>query len=146
MGSVLRFDSVYREVYNTSALRQIAATAPAHVRAPTHCGRLGHILFEDTSVMVRFFSTLSGSSAVHWDFTVESAVFDRFWLWITAIVFCMPVRKWAENLHSSLFEESSVLGATLSVSTKIIIAVVILVVSVAMLVGATNNAFLYTRF
>ena len=106
----------------------------------------GIFYFEDTSVMVRFFSTLSGSSAVHWDFTVESAVFDRFWLWITAIVFCMPVRKWAENLHSSLFEESSVLGATLSVSTKIIIAVVILVVSVAMLVGATNNAFLYTRF
>jgi alginate O-acetyltransferase complex protein AlgI len=36
--------------------------------------------------------------------------------------------------------------AVLFTSSKIVLSVVLLTLSVALLVGATNNAFIYTRF
>lgn len=106
----------------------------------------GIFYYDNIGSMTAFFNAAAGANSSHWDFTVESAIFDRFWLWITAIVFCMPVRSWIEKLHSATFSPASVAGATISVSAKTVAAVLILVVSVALLIGATNNAFLYTRF
>ena len=51
----------------------------------------GIFYFEDFSRMGEFFSVFTGHGAPFHDFTVESAFFSNFWLWVTAVVFSMPV-------------------------------------------------------
>lgn len=106
----------------------------------------GIFYFDDMGSLITFFKAFSGNTAHPTDFTVESAIFDHFWLWLTAIVFCMPVRRLASSLPDRIFANSPRAAATLSVTSQIVVASALLVVSVALLIGATNNAFLYTRF
>ncbi len=90
----------------------------------------GIFYFDDFGKMTTFFDSFCGLAGTASDFAAESVLTDKFWLWIVAIVFCMPLR--------------------ISTSTNFIVrtavSAVILVLSVALLVGATNNAFIYTRF
>ncbi|MDE6610917.1 MAG: MBOAT family protein, partial [Muribaculaceae bacterium] len=81
-------------------------------------------------------------------FAAESAVFDKFWLWMLAIVRCLPVRRWISEAHIKLWGGNPYHAGVAVVETtcRVMIAVAILVISVCLLVGATNNAFLYTRF
>ncbi|MDE6165438.1 MAG: MBOAT family protein, partial [Muribaculaceae bacterium] len=76
------------------------------------------------------------------------AVFDKFWLWMLAIVLCLPVRRWISEAHIKLWggNPDHVGVAVVETTCRVMIAVAILVISVCLLVGATNNAFLYTRF
>ena len=106
----------------------------------------GIFYFEDTKALGTFFSAIFGFTPHATDFTVESAIFDNFWLWITAIVFCMPVRSWAAALPQRLFPTHSAVSGTISTTARIVSAALLLIVSVSLLIGATNNAFLYTRF
>lgn len=106
----------------------------------------GIFYFDDLDRMGVFFHSFFGLSADHWDFAAESAVFDRFWLWIVAILFCMPVRRIVSSLPSRIFGESSAGHVTVALGTRVAVSALILIVSVALLIGATNNAFLYTRF
>ena len=77
---------------------------------------------------------------------VQSIIFDNFWLWIAAIVFCFPIRKLvAEKADRIALNGPGFVSHSL-MATRAIICVGILAVSVALLIGATNNAFLYTRF
>ncbi len=93
----------------------------------------GIFYFDDLDKMKSLFSSLFGQAAVHSDFTVITALTNNFWLWIAAIVFCMPVRSLFKNVKGIWYYRTA-------------IAVVILICSVALLVGATNNPFLYFRF
>ncbi|MDE6503265.1 MAG: MBOAT family protein, partial [Muribaculaceae bacterium] len=65
-----------------------------------------------------------------------------------AIVLCLPVRRWISEAHIKLWggnpDHAGV--AVVETTCRVMIAVAILVISVCLLVGATNNAFLYTRF
>ncbi|MBP3299060.1 MAG: MBOAT family protein [Muribaculaceae bacterium] len=106
----------------------------------------GIFYFEDMSAMKVFFAALFGHTEHPTDFTVASAIFDNFWLWTAAILFCMPVRGWVTRAHSKLTGRHKAVHATISVTTQIVVSAVLLTASVALLVGATNNAFLYTRF
>jgi len=107
----------------------------------------GIFYFDALHSMQLFFTTLFGAGAHgHWDFETETAIFDNFWLWISAIVFCMPVRAWVSNLHTRLIPESTMLHAGIATITKIAVCVILLMLSVTLLIGSTNNAFLYTRF
>ena len=106
----------------------------------------GIFYFEDIKALGTFFSAIFGFTPHATDFTVESAIFDNFWLWITAIVFCMPVRSWAAALPQRLFPTHSAVSGTISTTARIVSAALLLIVSVSLLIGATNNAFLYTRF
>lgn len=118
---------------------------PAVVR---HAGSLllvilgwGIFYFVDFSRMADFFRILFGNAASVTDFTVGSALRSRFWLWIAAVACCLPLGRWMARLASS----SRLSGGVLTVS-KLVFAVALLCISTALLVGATNNPFIYTRF
>lgn len=102
----------------------------------------GIFYFVDFSRMSAFFPILFGNAEALTDFTVGSALRSRFWLWIAALVCCLPVGRWLQGLIG----EKYLLSRGLLSTAKLLIAVAVLSVSVALLVGATNNPFIYTRF
>ncbi len=106
----------------------------------------GIFYFDDFGQMTTFFSAFTGNAATLTDFFAWSALTDKFWLWVVAIVFCMPVRRGATALCRRLPGGGGTLGTLVIQTARMTVSVVILAVSVALLVGATNNAFLYTRF
>ena len=105
----------------------------------------GIFYFDNFDQMIVFFQAFFGNVASFYDFVDESALLDNFWLWITAIFFCLPVRStigtWTEHLLGD-----SGFKTTVVYTSRIILSVGILILSTALLVGATNNAFIYTRF
>jgi len=106
----------------------------------------GIFYFDDFRKMTTFFQAYFGQSTHATDFTVESALTDHFWLWIVAIVLSMPVRDAVANgLQKMMGSDSHVYPVIINTS-RILLSVVILILSTALLVGATNNAFIYTRF
>lgn len=106
----------------------------------------GIFYFDSMDSMGRFFMALSGNARQLTDFTVTSALFDNFWLWITAIIFCMPVRGACSVMIDRLAADRHNLAGNLVLVTRLLLATAILILSVTLLVGATNNPFLYTRF
>ncbi len=100
----------------------------------------------DFAQMGTFFSAFFGHGASWGDFASKMAVLNNFWLWIVAIVLCMPVRDFVAEVTAKVLPEGSTRQATALLVTRVAISLVALVLSVALLVGATNNAFIYTRF
>ena len=45
-----------------------------------------------------------GGGKLH-DFVTESALASNFWLWTVAILFCMPLRRWAAQAITRHFGE-----------------------------------------
>lgn len=106
----------------------------------------GIFYFTDLSSMGTFFKALIGMGAGWSDLPAETMLYSHFWLWPVGILFCLPVRRIAESLpHRLLGETNGVAQLSVTVS-RVTVAVVLLALSVALLIGATNNAFLYTRF
>ena len=102
----------------------------------------GIFYFTDFGQMRQFFAILFGKAAAFSDFTVRSALLSRFWLWLAALVCCLPLGRW---LYRLIGERNFLSRSVLSLS-KLALCLVLLGVSVALLVGATNNPFIYTRF
>ena len=105
----------------------------------------GIFYFDNFDQMIVFFQAFFGNVASLYDFVDESALLDNFWLWIVALFFCLPVRttvgEWTDRLLGDSWLKTTVVYAS-----RIILSVGILILSTALLVGATNNAFIYTRF
>ena len=97
--------------------------------------------FTDFSRMTDFFPVLFGKAVAATDFTVRSALTSRFWLWIAAIVCCVPLGRWI----GGWFEKWAI-GHNVLHILQTVFAVAVLAVSVALLVGGTSNPFIYTRF
>lgn len=111
----------------------------------------GIFYFDDFKRMTRFFDVLtagafSGTPTALYDFTAESAVMDHFWLWVVGVVMCMPVYDTMARLFHRCFSPDTRISQHLSLASRFLVSVALLVLSVALLVGATNNAFIYTRF
>ena len=102
----------------------------------------GIFYYVDFSRMTTFFPVLFGQAESFTDFTVRSALTSRFWLWVAAILCCLPLGRWIQGLIG----EKHFLGRSVLAVMRIVVAVALLAVSVALLVGATNNPFIYTRF
>ncbi len=102
----------------------------------------GIFYFVDFSQMTAFFPILFGKAEALSDFTVRSALTSRFWLWIAALVCCLPLGRWIRDLVG----EKRAFGRSVLSILKLVFSVALLTVSVALLVGATNNPFIYTRF
>ena len=102
----------------------------------------GIFYFEDFGQMKHFFHAFFGEAETFTDFAAINALSSYGWLWVVAILFCMPVRdglnRWVSNWKHP--------RPVLLVVTRSVLAFLLLALSVALLVGATNNAFLYTRF
>ena len=95
----------------------------------------GIFYFEDFSKMKAFFKALFCSQA---DFSLDSTVLlNNGWLLLVALLFCLPVNEFAAKISAPKW---------CTVTLKTIVSGLILIVSAALLVGATNNAFIYTRF
>lgn len=102
--------------------------------------------FDNFDSMLIFFNAFIGQSAALTDFVSQAAITDNFWLWVMAIIFCMPLRSTASALLARMLGRSSVLHGGAVLCVRVCISLVMLMLSVALLVGATNNAFIYTRF
>ncbi len=106
----------------------------------------GLFYFDDFDRLGQFFHAFLGlGDSQGWPLNVESAVMENFWLILAALLLCLPLRpttaRWADRLAAC--------HAWADVSVHLVralIAIALLGVSVCLLVGATNNAFIYTRF
>ncbi len=96
----------------------------------------GIFYFEDFGRMKTFFSRIF-TSGVFTNFADIQAITGNLWLWIGAIVLCMPVRKLLEQ---------KITNPSYNCAYRLSFSVLVILLSTALLVGATNNAFLYFRF
>lgn len=106
----------------------------------------GIFYFDDFSKMTTFFTAYFGLGNVATDFTIQSALTDHFWLWIAAIMLSMPLRDALSRLTCKITRGENAAYHNTIFFARIVLSVVILILSTALLVGATNNAFIYTRF
>ena len=106
----------------------------------------GIFYFDDSTRMLQFFETAFAQTGALHDFMTVSALTDNCWLWVTCVLFSMPLRSGAGNLLQRWTPEGGFARESLVFVTRLSLSVVLLVLSVALLVGATNNAFIYTRF
>ncbi|MBR4921404.1 MAG: MBOAT family protein [Prevotella sp.] len=105
----------------------------------------GIFYFDNFQQMVVFFQAFFGNTASLYDFVDESALLNNFWLWIVALFFCLPIRTTVADWFDRWLGDSSV-KTFLFFTSRVVISLGILILSTALLVGATNNAFIYTRF
>ena len=66
-----------------------------------------------------------------------TVLLNNGWLLLVALILCLPVGK---TINSIPMPKWSVIVG------KSVVSILILLISAALLVGATNNAFIYTRF
>lgn len=107
----------------------------------------GIFYFEDWGRMTQFFTIFFGqaSNALH-DATTESALLSRFWLWVVALVLCLPVRRWLSQGLTWSLGGVPAMRTSVALVARLLLSLAILAASTALLVGATNNAFLYFNF
>ena len=106
----------------------------------------GIFYFDDFPSMRLFFTALFGGAATLSDFVAESALSDHFWLMVAAVALTMPLRSALSRLLSRLTLHRPRLHSAIATACRISLSLALLTLSVALLVGATNNAFIYTRF
>lgn len=97
----------------------------------------GIFYFDDFGRMTEFFRLIFGGCQEFGNIESASAFTGNIWLILGAIILCAPcgrvVRKYLTDPGSIMILKS-------------VISVAILFLSISLLVGATNNAFLYFRF
>jgi len=106
----------------------------------------GIFYFDDFSQMTTFFHSFFGMNDAFHDFITQSAITDNFWLWVVALLLCMPLRTGAASFVERHTKDGGAVRNTIFFTTRTVLSLAILILSVALLVGATNNAFIYTRF
>ncbi len=106
----------------------------------------GLFYFTDFGQMKEFFVKAFGGAEELHSYVSVSAITDHFWLWVVAILFCMPVREWCYGHLVRVAGEDSTTTRNVVFLSRTVLSVAIMVLSVALLVGETNNPFIYTRF
>ena len=106
----------------------------------------GIFYFDDSSKMVHFFEICFGQGAVFHDYITISALADNCWLWVTCLLFCMPLRNRIETLLKEYTNNRGTIQESLLLMGRLTLSILLIVLSVALLVGDTIDAFIYTRF
>lgn len=106
----------------------------------------GIFYYDDFTRMTTFFHILFGGAAVFFDGISKAAILDHFWLWVAAFVLCMPVRQHIAQCFDQHTSDLPAFNRSVSMLARLVTSIAILVLCTALLVGATNNAFIYTRF
>lgn len=106
----------------------------------------GIFYFDDFTKMQHFFDAFCGNAKNVYDFAAESACMDNFWLWVAGILFCLPVYDTVAKLYNRYLPNNTRMKKNITLATRTVVSIILLTLSVALLVGATNNAFIYTRF
>ena len=102
--------------------------------------------FDDSNHMVQFFEIAFGQAGSFHDFVTIAALTDNCWLWVVCLLFCMPLRSKVSSLLQRFTRADGLPRESVVFVGRLTVSVVLLILSVALLVGATNNAFIYTRF
>ena len=105
----------------------------------------GIFYFDDFNSMITFFNAFIGNTGEMTDLLTETTLFDYFWLWIAAILLSLPVFNALSWLLEKCVPNASLRNG-IKVTAQLVFSAVVLILSTALLVGATNNAFIYTRF
>jgi alginate O-acetyltransferase complex protein AlgI len=106
----------------------------------------GIFYFDNLSAMGTFFESLFGGGTATANIAEESAFWGNFWLWIAGLIFIVPTRKFIEDKTSTLLQNHQSALTVVGLTSRLVLSLLILITSIALLVGATNNAFIYTRF
>lgn len=107
----------------------------------------GLFYFDDTAKLSLFYQKLFGvGDCALSDFVTTNTLYANIWLLVGACILCMPVRSTVSRLWDKFTCHTPALNASVTFSAKVAVSIVALVLSVVLLVGATNNAFIYTRF
>lgn len=106
----------------------------------------GLFYFTDFSQMRQFFVKAFGGAEELHSYVSVSAIADHFWLWVVAILFCLPVREWCYGRLVRYAGEDSGLTKNVVFLSRTVLTLSIMVLSVALLIGETSNPFIYTRF
>lgn len=106
----------------------------------------GIFYFDNLSDMGKFFESFFGGGTAIANIAEESAFWGNFWLWVAGLIFIIPTRKFIEEKTSLLLQNNQSALAYVGLTSRIVVSLLILITSIALLVGATNNAFIYTRF
>ncbi len=106
----------------------------------------GIFYFDNFDKMKLWFSSAFGQRSLEFGLQELTALTDNFWLWIVAILFCIPLRSWIEAGASRLVRPLPGNGLHVMAAARAMVSILLLALCVALLVGATNNAFIYTRF
>jgi alginate O-acetyltransferase complex protein AlgI len=97
--------------------------------------------FTDLTRLLQFVNVLFGAGNNEgWNFQVTDALTGHVWWLILAIVCCMPIYNRTITWASERMSPRNVFIG------QVVVAVLLFVVSVAMLVGTSYNPFLYFRF
>lgn len=108
----------------------------------------GIFYFDNFDKMKLWFESAYGRRSLEFGFQELTSLTDNFWLWIAAILFCLPLRSWIES-HTKRLScrvAGNSTGVVIMTMGRTAVSIILLVLCVALLVGATNNAFIYTRF
>ena len=107
----------------------------------------GIFYFDDMGKLAQFYKAFFGlNDSSGFPIHVETLIFDNLWLWVAAIIFCLPLRPFLRKKINTISWASSLKTSHVLQVRRALISVCILILSVALLIGATNNAFIYTRF
>lgn len=106
----------------------------------------GIFYFDDFTRLRDFFSVAFGGGTEALSFADKNILFEKFWLFLAAILLAAPLRGGIARLSNRLLANHEVTRQGVSLAVRLSFSLIILLVSIALLVGATNNAFLYTRF
>ncbi len=106
----------------------------------------GIFYFDDFHSLRLFFTAFLGDTEDIVDFVDIAALTDNFWLWIVALLFCMPLRHWAAAAAEKLLHKRQTAYDLVVFISRTVFSLAALGASISLLVGATNNAFIYTRF
>ena len=106
----------------------------------------GIFFFTDFSQMTGFFRIYFGLDGLFNDYLSLSVITDHLWLWIVALILCMPLRNWTNTITLKITRGDTSHYRNLVLLSRLAVTIVIIASSVVLLVGATNNPFLYTRF
>lgn len=107
----------------------------------------GIFYFDNFENMRKWFSSAFGQKSLEFGLTELTVLTDNFWLWIVALLFCIPLRSWIEHgAEKTISLLPGNTGIHVMSAARAMVSLILLALCVALLVGATNNAFIYTRF
>ena len=106
----------------------------------------GIFYFDDNSRMLQFFRVFFAQTGTLHDYVTITVLTDNCWLWVAALLLCMPIRSEGVRLLSRFTTDGGPLQTTVKFAVRLTVSVLLLILCTALLVGATNNAFIYTRF
>ncbi len=103
--------------------------------------------FEDFGRLGQFVGTLFGfTDGGLWSLVVQNTLLENIFLLIAAVVCSLPFGSLLVRIHHDAVAKGGISSAVIVTSAKTVAAVALLVVSTLLLIGNTNNPFLYLRF